>query len=253
MEAMLMILPRRRGTMQRRPTSWVIANMAVRFNESTLFHACRGCSSVVAPQVVPALLTRISMGPIAATARSTNAGIAATSARSQTSGSASMPRRDFSCDVAASSSSDFLATRATRAPSSPSASAICNPRPRDPPVTSAVLPVMSNSCFTLMAISSYGEPILAHLVVTEQCLRRALEHDAAVAHDVEPIRNGQRDRELLLDQQDRDAAFGDALQQLAHQIDQHRRQALGRFVDHDQIRVTHQRAADGQHLLLAAG
>ena len=41
------------------------------------------------------------------------------------------------------------------APASPSASAICRPRPREPPVTSAVLPVRSNSCRTgvLIALS----------------------------------------------------------------------------------------------------
>ncbi len=43
----------------------------------------------------------------------------------------------------------------------------------------------------------------------------AFEHDAAVAHDVDPVRDLHGDRELLLDQQDRDVALGDALQQSA--------------------------------------
>jgi hypothetical protein len=43
------------------------------------------------------------------------------------------------------------------------------------------------------------------------------------------------------------------LQELADQLDDLRRQALGGLVDHDEVRVAHQRAAQGQHLLLAAG
>src|SRR6188474_2461241 len=52
--------------------------------------------------------------------------------------------------MAWSSSSDFLAVIATFAPISPSASAICSPRPREPPVTSATRPERSSSVFTLM-------------------------------------------------------------------------------------------------------
>jgi hypothetical protein len=40
---------------------------------------------------------------------------------------------------------------------------------------------------------------------------------------------------------------------LADLFDDLGRQAFGGFVDHDQVRVAHQRAAQGQHLLLAAG
>src|SRR5207244_12910610 len=51
------------------------------------------------------------------------------------------------------------------------------------------------------------QPLLAHAIVAPQIRRRALEDDAAVAHHVHPTRNGQRDGELLLDEQDRDAAL----------------------------------------------
>ena len=82
-------------------------------------------------------------------------------------------------------------------------------------------------------------------------LRRALEHDAALPHHVEPMRNGERDRQLLLDQQDRDATARDLLQQAAHALDDHRREPLGRLVHHDEVRIAHQRAADRQELLFA--
>ena len=41
-------------------------------------------------------------------------------------------------------------------------------------------------------------------------------------------------------------------EQLAHELHHLRREALGRLVDHDEVGIAHQRAADRQHLLLAA-
>src|SRR6185437_877971 len=46
------------------------------------------------------------------------------------------------------------------------------------------------------------QPFLAHSGIGAEIGWLALEHDAAVAHDVEPVGDLQRDRELLLDQQD---------------------------------------------------
>src|SRR5438045_5940581 len=146
-DAMLMIRPRRRGTIERRPTSWQVRNSAVRLRWMTLCQPSSGWSSVVAPHVAPALFTRMSTGPSAATASSTIGAIAAVTDMSQTTATDSIPcppRRA----TASSSSSRLRATSATRAPISPSASAICKPSPREPPVTSATLPVRSNSCRT---------------------------------------------------------------------------------------------------------
>src|SRR5581483_2771529 len=100
--------------------------------------------------------------------------------------------------------------------------------------------------------SSDFQPLLAHGVIGAQILRRAFKHDMAVAHDVETMRNIQRDRQLLLDEQNRYAARRNALEQAAHQLHHLRRQALGRLVHHDQFRIAHERAADGEHLLFAA-
>src|SRR6478736_208568 len=75
--------------------------------------------------------------------------IASVCDRSQTSVSASMLCR-ARCSRASSSSSAFLAVSASFAPISPSASATCSPRPRDPPVTSAIFPPRSRSFLTLM-------------------------------------------------------------------------------------------------------
>jgi hypothetical protein len=73
-----------------------------------------------------------------------------------------------------------------------------------------------------------------------------------VAHDQDAVRDPQGDRQLLLDQQDRQAAPGDLLQEVGDLMHQLRRQPFGRLVDHDQRRIAHQGAADRQHLLLAA-
>ena len=72
-------------------------------------------------------------------------------------------------------------------------------------------------------------------------------------HDVEALRNAQRDGEFLLDKQNSDAAPGDLGQEFSHLRDDQRREALGRLVNHDQFGIAHQAAADGQHLLFAAG
>src|SRR5258708_28925229 len=59
-EAMTMMLPERCGMKQRLATAWLSANTLDAFSVMTLFHASRGCSSAFAPQLAPALLTRIS-------------------------------------------------------------------------------------------------------------------------------------------------------------------------------------------------
>src|SRR5581483_6675163 len=97
------------------------------------------------------------------------------------------------------------------------------------------------------------QPLLPDGVVGFQLLRRAFEHDAAVAHDVDAVGDAQRDRELLLDQQDGDAGLRYSRDEVADLLDDQRRQALGGLVDHDELGIAHQRTADGQHLLLAAG
>src|SRR6266571_8226191 len=52
------------------------------------------------------------------------------------------------------------------------------------------------------------QPFLADRLVGFEFGRRAFEHDAAMAHDIEAMRNTHRDRQFLLHQQDGDAAAG---------------------------------------------
>src|SRR6202022_3020422 len=96
------------------------------------------------------------------------------------------------------------------------------------------------------------QPFLAHGLVVPEFGRCALEHDAAVAHDVDTMRYPHCDREFLLHQQNRDAAPGDLGEQVADLVYDQGSQSFGGLVDHDEFWVAHQRAANCQHLLLAA-
>ena len=58
-----------------------------------------------------------------------------------------------------------------------------------------------------------------------------------MAHDINPAGNAQRDRQLLLDQQDRHAGLGDLGNRVTDLLNDLGRQALGRLVDDDQFRV----------------
>ncbi len=75
-----------------------------------------------------------------------------------------------------------------------------------------------------------------------------------VDHDGDVFGDGRRNSDILLDDEDRHVAFlaktNEHFLDLRHD---HRRQALGRLVHDQEARVGHQRARDGQHLLLAAG
>src|SRR6266700_7669031 len=59
------------------------------------------------------------------------------------------------------------------------------------------------------------EPFLAHGGIRLELVRRAFEHDAAVSHDVDALRDPHRDRELLLNEQNRDAGLCDAGDEIA--------------------------------------
>src|SRR5471032_3087593 len=122
-EAMLMMRPYWRGIIERLPTACDTRKMLRIFRFITLSHASTGWSSAGAPQLAPALLTRMSMWPSRASAASRSACL----------------REEIT----------------TWAPCSPSARAICKPRPREPPVTSAVLPASENNSWVVRMSRPY--------------------------------------------------------------------------------------------------
>src|ERR1700722_4787337 len=95
------------------------------------------------------------------------------------------------------------------------------------------------------------QPFLANLRISLQLGRRPLEYDVSVTHDIDALRDVERNGEFLLDQQHRHPALLERLQILGDQRPQLRCKSFRGLVDEDQVRVAHQRAAQRQHLLLA--
>ena len=76
--------------------------------------------------------------------------------------------------------------------------------------------------------------------------------DAAVLHDVVAVGDRRGEAEILLDQQNGEALalqLGDGAADL---LDDDRREALGRLVEHQEARAGAQDSRDRQHLLFAA-
>src|SRR5262245_32721272 len=91
------------------------------------------------------------------------------------------------------------------------------------------------------------------LVVELDTVRWAFEHHRAGIDDYHVVGKVERELDILLDEQDR-LALGlelrDGAPDLSHKL---RRQPLRRLVHQEHARIAHQRAADRQHLLFAAG
>ena len=105
-----------------------------------------------------------------------------------------------------------------------------------------------------MAVPADAEQALLQLAVGGEALRLDHAVDAAVDHDGDVLGDRAGDADVLLDHQHRHlAVLGEAHQHLLDLADDHRREALGRLVHHQQARIGEQRARDREHLLLAAG
>src|SRR4029079_16752271 len=81
--------------------------------------------------------------------------------------------------------------------------------------------------------------------------RHALVRDVSVVDDVDPLGEGERCREVLLDQYDRltgGRKLATGLDQRAHD---HRRETFEGLVEQDDLRTAYQGACDREHLLLA--
>src|SRR6516165_4850040 len=93
-----------------------------------------------------------------------------------------------------------------------------------------------------------------HLGVLEERPGFALEHDPADLHDVSAVGELERRAGVLLHQQHRDAGgLVDLADGLEDGLHEERGEAERRLVEEQHARLRHERAADGEHLLLAAG
>src|SRR5688572_33496487 len=91
-----------------------------------------------------------------------------------------------------------------------------------------------------------------YCIIGPERVRAPRINHAALAHDVDVIDELQRERGVLLDQQDRQAFLLQLRHRLPHGLDDDRREALARLVHDQAIRIGHQPARDGEHLLLPA-
>ena len=76
--------------------------------------------------------------------------------------------------------------------------------------------------------------------------------DPAVLHHVVPIRDGSREAEILLDEQDRETLLLQLADRAADLLHDDRRESFGRLVQQQEPRAGAQDAADCEHLLFAA-
>ena len=79
------------------------------------------------------------------------------------------------------------------------------------------------------------------------------EHDGALVHDVDALRDARGESEVLLHEQERESALAQADQSVADLRDELWSEALRRFVQQEQHRIAKQRASDRDHLLFATG
>src|SRR5215510_5363988 len=77
--------------------------------------------------------------------------------------------------------------------------------------------------------------------------------DAAIFHHVVAIRNRRSEAKILLDQEDGETLLLEHSDGLADLLDDDRGRTLGRLIEEKEPRARAQDAADGEHLLFAAG
>src|SRR6266480_233961 len=92
------------------------------------------------------------------------------------------------------------------------------------------------------------------LRIGEQRIARAVMGDAAAVEDHRVVRDAERYLGVLLDENQRQGVFSDqSIEHFKERFNDERGESFERLVHQQQRGIAHQRAADGEHLLLAAG
>src|SRR5450759_3319535 len=92
-----------------------------------------------------------------------------------------------------------------------------------------------------------------HFIHSCNVVRLATDVDSTFGKHVGVVADGQCEVHILFHQDDGESLSPQFAQGQEELLRQHRRQAERELVDHQQLRLLHQAAAQGQHLLLAAG
>src|SRR3989441_3766414 len=118
-----------------------------------------------------------------------------------------------------------------------------------PPVASP-----ETTCWRKISIGSVSEIRASDGVVPAELGGRARHDDAAGLEEVGMVRQVERRRHVLLDEQDADALLAvDRTDDAEDLADDERREPERGLVQEQEPRPQHERTRDGEHLLLAAG
>src|SRR5438105_2183732 len=98
----------------------------------------------------------------------------------------------------------------------------------------------------------HSEILLDDVVADLEIGRFGVMANGALLHDVDALARFERQRHVLLDQEDGDALAMQRIDDLVNLRDHARHQAFGRLVEQDDLGLQHHGARDGEHLLLAA-
>src|ERR1700722_16744444 len=105
-----------------------------------------------------------------------------------------------------------------------------------------------------VSVSSDARQVhVAHTVVAAQLVGGPRAMHAPMLEGIDEIGNLKGKIDVLLHKDDGDPALGQADHDLEDLVDNQRRKTKRRLVEQQQLGVAHQRPADRQHLLLAAG
>src|SRR5439155_9427843 len=108
--------------------------------------------------------------------------------------------------------------------------------------------------FALNTLNQIDDEVREPLRIGEQRSARAVMGDAAAVEDQRVVRDAERYLGVLLDKDQRKGVFSDqSIEHFKERFNDERGESFERLVHQQERGIAHQRAADGEHLLLAAG
>src|SRR5262249_9763661 len=113
--------------------------------------------------------------------------------------------------------------------------------------------VMVNVAMATPYQKSEGEVLGADGLVLPEGLDGSVVADVPLLQDVDAVGEVEAEVHVLLGKQDGEAVALEPADLILEMVDHEGSQALGRLVEEEQVRIAHEGARDGEHLLLASG
>src|SRR5437879_4751832 len=99
---------------------------------------------------------------------------------------------------------------------------------------------------------SYAEVAALDVALRGELRRSAREDDRALIHDEDALPDPRGEPKVLLDEEERESGRAHLREYFADLLHELRCETLRRLVEEKHRRISHERARDGEHLLLAA-